>query len=291
MGIEKGKITLTKEMNVIKEMENAKEYSTAAKSFRFLEGYTATPDGNQLFAMLNAANTSESSEKENSSRLVRTSGSGAKISTIKTNLKHANDCTYYNGNYYVVTRNDKKIYAFDKDSLSKTHTYEYRGSYLGDNITCIAHISDEFFLLGNGNRVAVCRMYTTIDPSITGGFVDETNFTLDKDSGGDLATLDTETGLTRQGMFVEYNHLYKVYGKKIENNINKNYIAKWSLLGPSPSYTGCTLEGLYDQESSKTKRFEMQSISAVPRKAMYAAVQQIAEGSKEYEAKLYKVSF
>lgn len=287
MSVKKGKITLTQEINVIKKMEGAKENSEAAKSFRFLEGYTAGSSGNQLFAMLKSNKT----EHENESRLVRISGSGTKISTIKTNLKHANDCTYYNGNYYVVTSRNKEIYAFDQNSLLKTHTYEYRGSYLGDAITCISHISDDFFLLGNGNRVAVCRMYTTIDPSLTGGFVDETNFTLDKDSGTNPATLDTETGLTRQGMFVEYDHLYKVYGKKKNEEINKNYIAKWSLTGPSPSYTGCTLLGLYDQESSNTKRFEMQSISAIPQKAMYTAVQQIAKGSSEYEAKLYKVSF
>lgn len=96
----------------------------------FLEGYTAGSSGNQLFVMLK----SNKAEREKESRLVRISGSGTKISTTKTNLKHANDCTYYN---------DNKIVAFDENTLLKTHTYEYRGSYLGDKITCISHISDE----------------------------------------------------------------------------------------------------------------------------------------------------
>ena len=105
MSVKKGKITLTQEINVIKKMEDAKENSEAAKSFRFLEGYTAGSSGNQLFAMLKSNKT----ERENESRLVRISGSGTKISSIKTNLKHANDCTYYNGNYYVVTSKNKEI--------------------------------------------------------------------------------------------------------------------------------------------------------------------------------------
>lgn len=285
MAIINGTIILSDKENITDMMYNADK--TVANNFRAVSGYTATPDGSQMFAMLKSPRVGGGSTQYQNARLVDVSYSTPNISSNKTNLDHANDCTFYDNKYFVVTcKEDKDIYVFDNDSLNRIGIYKYDGTFL-TALTSITHVSGSCFLLGHANKIAVCELSGTT-------FKHKSSFTLDGDDGnGEIGKL----GLTRQGMFYgTTGYLFKVYSKvNSDDSVRKNYIAKWSLTGSAPNFTASTLKGLYKHEvSSDIFLFELEDVSATGNQ-MYVAVRNQDERKSpnytpQYEALLYHIT-
>lgn len=154
MGIEKGNISVEKQFSVISDMKSEKEH-------RELQGYCTAPDGSHLFAMLKATSQNNNANQDTSAKLVSVSYSDVDISSTKNYLYHANDCTYTQGSYFVITAKNKKIYEFNKSTLNKKHEYNYKDDFLS-TITSIAYIGNNHFLLGSGYKIAVCKKILTV---------------------------------------------------------------------------------------------------------------------------------
>lgn len=282
---------MTEEFGVIEKMRI--ESTSAADNYRGLQGYTAGIGDSQLFVMQKAISQNNQGSAESKAKLVEVSYTNTvtEISSDKTNLKHGNDCAYYNGYYYVVTRDNAVIYEFKRSTLNKSREYSCEGLNFS-GVSCIAHISGNYFLLGSRRKLAVCEKRITGDTS--GKFVAQTLFKLDGDtSDAEITTVNGKGNLTRQGMYVSKSgYLFKAYGqKKTNGQITTNYIAKWELDGTSPKYTGCTLKSMYDHTNTDRFLFEVESISAGS-SSMYAAVRIEDNGTADpFKAKLYRITF
>lgn len=121
MAIKTGKINMTEDIAIISRITD--KDPSVSKSFRSLQGYTAAPDGSQLFAMIKSKNMNDDAkigENATEVKLVEISYSNTDISSkTYTNLYHANDCTYYQNTYFVVTANNKKFILLTKIHLNK----------------------------------------------------------------------------------------------------------------------------------------------------------------------------
>lgn len=152
-----GNIEMQREFGVIEDKFSNTSLQTTHRS---LQGYTAVHDNSNshLFAMLNATGTNGNNNAEDSAYLGEVSYSTqTNLSSIKTNLYHANDCTYYDGLYFVATGRNKKIYAFSKATLKKEGEYSCDCSNMS-GISSIANIFGIRFLLSQNNRISVCEL-------------------------------------------------------------------------------------------------------------------------------------
>lgn len=206
---------LTEEFGIIEKMRD--ESDSAADNYRMLASYTGTSDGAQLFIMLKGKGMNDHPDFENNAKLVKIA-STTKISSNKTNLCHANDCTYASEHYYVCTMDEvykKDIYVFDKTNLNKTGVYQYSGATL-ETVTGIAYLGSDYFILEQGTKIAVCQKKGS-------NFVERRNFTLsgEKPTGNSEATINGVTGLIRQGICANNGYLYKVYGKNQRRTLPK----------------------------------------------------------------------
>lgn len=266
----KGTTSLSVEANICSKMGDK------AKKFPKLEGYTRGWDGTHLVTMLQ--------QNEASGVLVGISYS-TDVSNEKNHIGHANDCTYYDGIYYVVEGgsdriSSKKIKRYNMDLTLVSPDYEYSGT---SDITCIAHIKGDYFFLGKGEKLIICKK-------------NDVKHTFDKviDDKAKVLFLPEEntvlSGWIRQGMCCKKDKLYKVYGTRTEGRIRKNYIAKFRLSGTAPFYEGISLHGVYACNREGKYLFEAQSIDVSNTGQAYIAIDR-RDTSTDHDASIYQVTF
>lgn len=193
---------------------------------------------------------------------------------------------------YVCTQTNTDIYIFNKSDLAKSGVYQYSGGSFADKVTCIAFLEKNYFLLGQGNKVAVCS-------TGSGKFGQISEFSLDGDKNDKNhekhAVVNGIDNLVRQGMCAHGSRLYKVYGKRNEEGqIITNYIVEWTMSGgrpDAPAYNSCTMTNMYEfTPKSDWFLFEMESVSRVGSEIYVAVKTQKDSESSLFKAWLYKVS-
>lgn len=283
MAIIHGKIELNRESGIIAKMTEHND------THRSLQGYTIAPDGSHFASMLKTNKQTASNgesiyvESEESTVLVEISYSNVIESNKKTNLGHANDCTYYDGNYYVITsdkstNNGKKIYRYGKYDLTKNKVFTYTGnlSYLSS----ITHISGKYFLVGQGKSLAVCEETTDSKFNQIGSI-----FSITDTNKSSLDGLSSPQGMHYHGG----NLLYKAYGVNNNNTVKTNYIAKFRLSGNAPHFTSSELTGLYEYTDKNHHLFELESLGS-HNSQLYTAVKSKETSNSNFSAAIYKVT-
>ena len=151
-----------------------------------------------------------------------------------------------------------------------------------DDISCIAHIVNNYFFLGKGSTIYVCEKNNS---KMTFDIVkNSTIITLPK-SGTVLANW------INQGMYCRTDKLYKIYSERVSQSeqIKRNYIAVYNLTGTRPYYTGASLSAVYSCNRDEKFLFEVQSIDVSTSGEIRIAIDKRDTGENDYKAGVYLV--
>lgn len=271
----KGTTSLTQEVNISKAMKEAAPSS--AGTYIKPAGYTRGWDGTNVAVMLPKA-------ENGTGVFVGISGTTVKVTDVKKNIGHANDGAYFNEQYFFATGGGKtkskiiRCYGMD---LKHYGDYTF-ASDKSDDISCIAHIVNNYFFLGKGSTIYVCEKNNS---KMTFDIVkNSTIITLPK-SGTVLANW------INQGMYCRTDKLYKIYSERVSQSeqIKRNYIAVYNLTGTRPYYTGASLSAVYSCNRDEKFLFEVQSIDVSTSGEIRIAIDKRDTGENDYKAGVYLV--
>lgn len=253
-----------------------------AKEYNCVQGYTISTGANMVHFI-----TARPNGKEDDVAVGHLLGQEMTVSKQR-HLGHANDCAYYNSRYFIVegggTFSSTKIVELD-NSLKHQGTYTYNAMKQSgklDNITGIAHIKEQYFLLCEGQKLSVCILNAT---KMT--FDEKSRFSLSTNDLGQLS----RSGCTRcgQGIYYAGGKLYKIFSYKSGTSIKQNDIAEFSLSGSAPLFKRANLEYIYSCDRNSKVAFEIESLSSPNAgKTMYMLAN-VKEGTEEAD-RIYKIS-
>ena len=232
-----------------------------------VQGYTRASHSTHIVTMM----------KPDSTDGVLVEISYATVSTVtgkKAGLMHGNDCTYSpdDKSYYIATGGyPKKLNAPKSNKIVRYGTdlkkiadyyYDEPGKDKGEtDVSSIEHMFGIYFLIGKVNHVDVCQ-------------INHSSHTFKKISGFDLPVFTGISTYNPQGMCYDNSRLYKAYSSNDSSEMNKNYIAKYTLggnTGGSPLFTDANLFGIYACDVTSAQKFEIESISCVGSELTFAA--------------------
>ena len=216
--------------------------------------------------------------------------------TWDLNLIHANDCTYYDGKYYIAPAGDKSnkvvpAYKWD-ENLSKwveDGSYTYTPLTNKDipvealaRVSNIAHISGENFILGEGLKISVCKLDIAKKQ-----FQEFSRFKLNTSGKNELSRPNFDR--LSQGVYYKDKKLYKVFSYEHKPDlITMNDVAVFDLQGKTPSFNGTTLNASYTCDDSSRDAFELEDIAAASDGQMYVSAN-VIQGGKQQDS-IYRIT-
>lgn len=255
-----------------------------AGSFNCVQGYTVSTGSNFVHFV-----TARPDGVENNVAVGHMLGDIMSVSKNRE-LGHANDCAYYDSGFFIAqgggNTTSTKIKRLD-NSLNHVATYTYsamKDSGKLTNITCIAHLSSKYFILGSGTKFAICFLDTNNNL-----LIEKSRFTI---TDTDLSMLKRDN-CTRSGQGIYYSRgkLYKVYSYSSGTIIKKNDIAVFTLRGSSPLFSGATLDTIYSCDKTGKEFFEVESITSPDSgSTMYILANVIDSGESSDKDRIYSVS-
>ncbi len=196
-------------------------------------------------------------------------------STPKVNpdrrLWHANDCAFYKNNYFIVMGSQKDpvtdIKCFNH-SLERIATYSYipmSGETQLNYISCIAHLTGDYFVVGAGLVYSICRINETAKT-----FNSVSQFIIDNDKITPYLTRGANYHRTGQGIWCIGNMLYKLFSYYIKSDseddskkiIKHNDLAIFQMPGVAPYISGeASLTRYYSCDRPTKDSFELKSLA------------------------------
>ena len=241
-------VTSTKGKNPPKD-SNLKKYTST-------QGYAIKSNGKHIVAIRN--------DNTNETALIKLNGNVREEMKLGKKLGHANDCTCHDGHVFVAQGGgDTKscdIKEFD-ETLQHVATYQYvekNSKTKLENITSIAHVKQNYFIIGEGRNYVVARLNKsakTLDGCSA--------FELKKSDVDGLRKSDSISKRSPQGICYADGKLYKAYSYTVNSKITRNDIACFDLPSSSPSFSGtATLLRKYTCDKTDKSLFEIESIDS-----------------------------
>lgn len=242
--------------NICNITERLHEYGCSY--FDSLGGYAINTESKNHFVI------AKKSDEE--AVFVKTKGDAFICSSVKKNVKHANDCAFYDGKFYVALGKQKKAstiiqcYGADMKYIGQ-YSYYARPLPFGKeltNITGIDHVMGKIFIMGSENNYSLCYLNENDRQ-----FFEVSRVVIDPSS----ATNRTERKKYKrqgQGIYTDGEKMFKVYSYNTEGNHTKrNDIVEFKLPGYSPSYNGNTsVSNYYACDRTEKNTFEIEGISS-----------------------------
>lgn len=250
--------------------------------YNTLQGYSVSSNYVHMIVMIQSDTAAVLARGEGQDTI-----SSLAVSDNKT-LGHGNDCAYHN-NFYIAQGGGKNscddILCFNS-SFSQVGKYTYKkmnGVNALPTVSCIAHITGNYFFLGTGRLHAVCVLdkNTKIFQEVSRVELTKEDINLIERSGCEIIY---------QGIYYANNKLYKVFSHKGSNGkIQCNDIAVFSLSGNSPKFNKAVLSAFYSCDRTGKESFEIESVSSPDQgKTFYMATNQM-EDTVTRKNSIYKI--
>lgn len=234
--------------------------STFQKNYPHAQGFTVGKNNNFVALKIKGGSSDDGCILEYSS------SGGRPTKKIKgQRFGHGNDCAYLEGYYYITQGgggDEQHIIRRYDSSFNADKYYECIGSEGNIKSTGIAHLTEDFFLIFGAapndvqGHIFVCKKYDSPNSTSPGRFAAMTKIEISKNNANAVCS-----GTTGQGIYYDQSEktLYIIYS----GAQTKNVIAKFTLTGPSPSYTAATPGTAYacDNTDSDIKTFEAEAMS------------------------------